>query len=69
MFSKYLEEKQDTIVKDFVKCAIATPHPESENSDYYEELMDAIKLYENYSPKIARLFRIAHEELMEEWCE
>ena len=69
MFSKYLEDKPDMVVKDFLKCAIATPHPEPENSDYYEELMDTIRLYEKYSSKIAKLFRIAHEELMDEWCE
>lgn len=67
IISKFLEKQPDEFVKDFLKCAIATPHPEPDNRSYYDELLKTIELYENYSDKIVRLFKDAHQELMEEW--
>ena len=69
LISEFLEDKPDNLVKDFLKCAIATPHPEPENTHYYNHLMEIIGLYEERSSKIVRLIRQAHQELMYEWCE
>lgn len=69
LISDLLQNKSDTVIKDFLKCAIATPHPEPENVLYYQDFLETIELYENYSPKIARLLKQAHEELMEEFIE
>lgn len=69
LISKFMEDKPDRLVKDFLKCAIATPHPEPENTLYYNQLLEIIGLYEERSSKIVRLIRQAHQELMYEWCE
>lgn len=67
--SAFLKDKDDDLVKDFLKCAIATCHPEPENTVYYNKYLKLVELYEGRSPKIVRLFKAAHAELMEEWCE
>ena len=69
LISELLQNKSDGIVKDFLKCAIATPHPEPENVLYYRDYLKTLQLYESYSPKIVRLLKEAHEELMEEFIE
>ena len=69
LISAFLKDKDDDLVKDFLKCAIATCHPEPENTVYYNEYLKLVELYETRSPKIARLLKAAHAELMEEWCE
>ncbi len=69
LISAFLKDKDDDLVKDFLKCAISTCHPESENTDYYNKYLELVELYEGRSPKIARLFKAAQAELMEEWCE
>ena len=48
---------------------IATPHPEPESVLYYRDYLKTLQLYESYSPKIVRLLKEAHEELMEEFIE
>lgn len=67
--SAFLKDKEDDLVKDFLKCAIATCHPEPDNTVYYNEYLKLVELYETRSPKIARLLKAAHAELMEEWRE
>ena len=69
LISAFLKDKDDDLVKDFLKCAIATCHPEPENTVYYNKYLKLVELYEDRSPKIVRLFKAAHAELMEEWCE
>lgn len=69
LISTFLKDKDDDLVKDFLKCAIATCHPEPENTVYYNKYLKLVELYETRSPKIARLLKAAHAELMEEWCE
>lgn len=69
LITDFMKDKDDDLVKDFLKCAIATPHPEPENTHYYNEYLKLVELYENRSPKIVKLFKTAHEELVEEWCE
>ena len=67
IISKFMDDKADAQVKDFLKCGIATPYPEQENTLYYNELLKIIKLYKGYSGKIVRLLGEAPEELLEEW--
>ena len=43
--------------------------PEPEYTIYYNEYLKLVELYETRSPKIVRIFKAAHAELMEEWCE
>lgn len=69
LISDFMKDKDDDLVKDFLKCAIATPHPEPENTHYYNEYLKLVKLYEDRSAKIVKLLKTAHEELVEEWCE
>lgn len=69
LISDFMKDKDDDLVKDFLKCAIATPHPEPENTHYYNEYLKLVELYEDRSVKIVKLFKTAHEELVEEWCE
>lgn len=69
LISDFMKDKDDDLVKDFLKCAIATPHPEPENPHYYNEYLKLVKLYEDRSAKIVKLLKTAHEELVEEWCE
>ena len=69
IISIFMEDKADILVKDFLKCAIATPHPEPENMPYYSNLLKTIELYKGYSDKIVRLIGEAHKELLEEWTE
>lgn len=65
----FMKTKPDVLVKDFLKCAIATPHPEPENTHYYQDYLKTMKLYEDISPQIVQLFVEAHQELMSEWIE
>ena len=67
--SEFMNDKPNPQVKDFLKCAIATPYPEPENTNYYKEYLALVNLYEVHSPKIARLLETAHKELMDEWVE
>lgn len=69
LMSTFLKDKDDYLVKDFLKCAISTPHPEPENTVYYNEYLKLVEQYKNRSPKIVRLFKAAHEELVDEWRE
>lgn len=69
LISTFLKDKDDDLVKDFLKCAISTCHPEPDNTVYYNEYLKLVELYETRSPKIARLLKAAHAELMEEWRE
>lgn len=69
LISDFLEDKDDELVKDFLKCAISTCHPEQENTVWYNEYLKLVEQYERRSPKIVRLFKTAHKELAEEWCE
>ena len=69
LMSTFLKDKDDDLVKDFLKCAISTPHPEAENTVYYNEYLKLVEQYKNRSPKIVRLFKAAHKELVDEWRE
>ena len=69
LMSTFLKDKDDDLVKDFLKCAISTPHPEPENTVYYNEYLKLVEQYKNRSPKIVRLFKAAHKELVDEWRE
>ena len=69
MIAEYMIDKPDILIKYFLKSAIATPYPEPENTPYYQDYLATKKLYEVISPRIVRLFEMAHQELMEEWVE
>ena len=67
LISVFMEDKPDILVKDFLKCAIASPYPGPKHSQNYNSYLSTIELYEEYSSKIVRLLREAHQELMREW--
>lgn len=69
LMSEFMKDKPDMQVKDFLKCAIATPYPGPEHIQNYNRYLSTIELYEDYSSKIVRLLKEAHLELMKEWEE
>ena len=69
LISDFMKDKPDDLVKDFIKSAIANPHPVPDNTGYYTSLLEKIKLYEELSPRIVLLMMVAHSELVDEWVE
>ena len=69
LISDFMKDKPDDLVKDFIKSAIANPHPVPDNTGYYTSLLEKIKLYGELSPRIVLLMMVAHSELVDEWVE